>query len=151
MKSCSCGQSCPHILMTSRQSRWRHDNRQVRVNIDATLVAIFRIVGYFKLWRHILRHLRHLLALCWKSHKPPFRLAQLICRINHKETSMTLSAKSRISRETSRALYLPRMTSPEVAIAFYYIVCVFLQRPLAEHCHVTRNCQTIFTGNERFQ
>ena len=29
--------------MTSRQSRWRHDNRQVRVNIDATLVAIFRI------------------------------------------------------------------------------------------------------------
>ena len=29
--------------MTSRQSRWRHDNGQVRVNIDATLVAIFRI------------------------------------------------------------------------------------------------------------
>ena len=29
--------------MTSWQSRWRHDNRQVRVNIDATLVAIFRI------------------------------------------------------------------------------------------------------------
>ena len=28
---------------------------------------------------NILRHLRHLLALCWKSHKPPFRLAQLIC------------------------------------------------------------------------
>ena len=36
-------------------------------------------VGYFQLWRHILRHLRHLLALCWKSHKPPFRLAQLTC------------------------------------------------------------------------
>ena len=35
-------------------------------------------IGYFQLWRHILRHLRHLLALCWKSHKPPFRLAQLI-------------------------------------------------------------------------
>ena len=35
-------------------------------------------VGYFQLWRHILRHLRHLLALCWKSHKPLFRLAQLI-------------------------------------------------------------------------
>ena len=35
-------------------------------------------VGYFPLWRHILRHLCHLLALCWKSHKPPFRLAQLI-------------------------------------------------------------------------
>ena len=34
-------------------------------------------IGYFQLWRHILRHLRHLLALCWKSHKPPFRLAQL--------------------------------------------------------------------------
>ena len=36
-------------------------------------------IGYFQLWHHILRHLRHLLALCWKSHKPPFRLAQLIC------------------------------------------------------------------------
>ena len=35
-------------------------------------------VGYFQLWRHILRRLRHFLALCWKSHKPPFRLAQLI-------------------------------------------------------------------------
>ena len=35
-------------------------------------------VGYFQLWRHILRHLRHLLAVYWKSHKPPFRLAQLI-------------------------------------------------------------------------
>ena len=35
--------------MTSRQSRWRHDNRQVRVNIDATLVAIFRIVrGFYR-------------------------------------------------------------------------------------------------------
>ena len=33
---------------------------------------------------------------------------------------------------------------------FLYIVCVFLQQPLAEHCHVTRNCQTIFTGNEHF-
>ena len=43
-----------------------------------------------------------------------------ICRINHKETSMTLSATSRIWRETSRALYLPRMTSPEVAIALYF-------------------------------
>ena len=29
--------------MTSRQSRRRHDNGQVRVNIDAMLVAIFRI------------------------------------------------------------------------------------------------------------
>ena len=36
--------------------------------------------GYFQLRRHILRHLRHLLALCWKSHKPPFRLAQLISK-----------------------------------------------------------------------
>ena len=44
-----------------------------------------------------------------------------ICRINHKETSMTLSATSRIWRETSRALYLPRMTSPEVAIALYFL------------------------------
>ena len=43
-----------------------------------------------------------------------------ICRNNHKETSMTLSATSRIWRETSRALYLPRMTSPEVAIALYF-------------------------------
>ena len=34
---------------------------------------------------------------------------------------------------------------------FHYLVCVFLRWPLAEHCHVTRNCQTIFTGNERFQ
>ena len=32
----------------------------------------------------------------------------------------------------------------------YYIVCVFLRQPLVEHCHVTRNCQTMFTGNERF-
>ena len=29
----------------------------------------------------------------------------------------------------------------------YYIVCVFLQLSLAEHCQVSRNCQTIFTGN----
>ena len=43
-----------------------------------------------------------------------------VCCINHKETSMTLSATSRIWRETSRALYLPRMTSPEVAIALYF-------------------------------
>ena len=35
-------------------------------------------IGYFQLWHHILGHLRHLLALCWKSHKPPFRLVQLI-------------------------------------------------------------------------
>ena len=42
-----------------------------------------------------------------------------ICRINHEEMSMT-SATSRIWRETSRALYLPRMTSPEVAIALYF-------------------------------
>ena len=28
MKSCSCDQSCPHILMTSRQLRWRHNNRK---------------------------------------------------------------------------------------------------------------------------
>ena len=40
--------------------------------------------------------------------------------INHKETSITLSATSRIWRETSRALYLPRMMSPEVAIALYF-------------------------------
>ena len=39
-------------------------------------------VGYFQSWRHILRHLRHLLALCWTSHKPPFRLAQLIYSIS---------------------------------------------------------------------
>ena len=44
-----------------------------------------------------------------------------ICHINHKETSITLSATSRIWRETSRALYLPRMTSPEVAIALYFL------------------------------
>ena len=43
-----------------------------------------------------------------------------ICHINHKETSITLSATSRIWRETSRALYIPRMTSPEVAIALYF-------------------------------
>ena len=41
-------------------------------------------------------------------------------RINHKETSMTLSATSKIWRETSRALYLPRMMSSEVAIALYF-------------------------------
>ena len=44
-----------------------------------------------------------------------------ICRINHKKTSMTLSATSRIWRETSRSLYLPRMTSSEVAIALYFL------------------------------
>ena len=43
-----------------------------------------------------------------------------MCRINYKATSMTLPATSRIWRETSRALYLPRMTSPEVAIALYF-------------------------------
>ena len=43
-----------------------------------------------------------------------------ICRINHKETYMTLSATSRIWRETSRALYLPLMTLSEVAIALYF-------------------------------
>ena len=31
---------------------------------------------------------------------------------------------------------------------FYYIVCVFVQQSLVYHCHVTRNCQTVFTGNE---
>ena len=40
-------------------------------------------------------------------------------RINHKETSMTLFATSKIWRETSRALYLPRMSSSKVAIALY--------------------------------
>ena len=39
---------------------------------------------------------------------------------HHIETSMTLSATSRIWRETSRALYLPRMTSPEV-LALYFL------------------------------
>ena len=43
-----------------------------------------------------------------------------ICRINHIETPITLSAASRILRETSRALYLPRMKSLEVAIALYF-------------------------------
>ena len=41
-------------------------------------------------------------------------------RINHKETLMTLFAISKIWRETSWALYLPRMTSSEVAIALYF-------------------------------
>ena len=36
-------------------------------------------------------------------------------------------------------------------IPLYYIVCVFPQQPLAEHCHVTKKCHTIFTRNERFQ
>ena len=44
-------------------------------------------IGYFQLWRHILRHLRHLLALSWKSHKPPFRLAQLKS-FSHRPTSI---------------------------------------------------------------
>ena len=44
-----------------------------------------------------------------------------ICRINHKETLITLSATSRIWRKSSQALYLPRMTSPEVAIALYFL------------------------------
>ena len=34
-------------------------------------------VGYFQMCCHILRHIRHLLALCLKSHKPPFLLAPL--------------------------------------------------------------------------
>ena len=51
-------------------------------------------VGYFQLWRHILCHLRHLLALCWKSHKPPFRLAQLI----HVYTIMAVSTGDEDSR-----------------------------------------------------
>ena len=58
-------------------------------------------------------------------------LEEHICRINHKETSMTLSATSRIWRETSQALYLPRMTSSEVAIELYF----FTQprfKPIAE-------------------
>ena len=42
-----------------------------------------------------------------------------ICRINHKETSMTLSTTIKIWHETSPALYLPRMASSEVAMALY--------------------------------
>ena len=53
-------------------------------------------IGYFQLWRHILRHLRHLLALCWKSHKPPFRLAQLICICD-----LTLNINSFVCSESS--------------------------------------------------
>ena len=41
------------------------------------------------------------------------------CRINRNETSMTLSVTSRSWRETSRALYLTRIMSSEVAIALY--------------------------------
>ena len=41
-------------------------------------------------------------------------------RINHKETSMKLSATSKIWHETSRALSLPWMTSSEVIIALYF-------------------------------
>ena len=44
-----------------------------------------------------------------------------ICHINHKETSMTLSATSSIWRVTSQALYIPRMTSLEVAVALYFL------------------------------
>ena len=47
-------------------------------------------------------------------------LKEHICRINRKETIMAMSPTSRIGGETSRALYLPRMTSPEVAIALYF-------------------------------
>ena len=36
-------------------------------------------IWHFLLWRHILRHLRHLLALRQKSRKPTFRSGQLIC------------------------------------------------------------------------
>ena len=55
------------------------------------------------------------------------------CRINHKETSMTLSARSRIWRKTSRALYLPRMTSSEVAIALYFFAQPrFTSKPIGE-------------------
>ena len=45
----------------------------------------------------------------------------------------------------------PGIKKNNVNKRYYYIVCVFLRQPLAEHCHVTRNCQTIFTGNERFR
>ena len=55
-------------------------------------------IGYFQLWSHILRHLRHLLALCWKSHKPPFCLAQLIyiftCKWNRQRTEGYSKGKS---------------------------------------------------------
>ena len=52
-----------------------------------------------------------------------------ICNINNKETSMTLSATSRKWRETSQALYIPRMTSLEVAIALYFF---FAHRGLSQ-------------------
>ena len=53
---------------------WSFENKMLQYFTETSESHI----GYFQLWRHILRHLRHLLALCWKSHKPPFRLAQLI-------------------------------------------------------------------------
>ena len=42
-------------------------------------ILLKRLFYIFLLWRLILRHLRHLLALRQESHKPPFCLGQLIC------------------------------------------------------------------------
>ena len=60
----------------------------------------------------------------------------------HKETSMTLSATSRIWRETSRALYLPWMTSSEVAIVSYFFAQQWF-KPIGEgdNFHSCNNCQ----------
>ena len=47
-------------------------------------------------------------------------------------------------------VYIHVLPSSTVILFLYYIVSVFLRQPLVEHCHVIRNCQTIFTWNERF-
>ena len=68
-------------------------------------------VGYFQLWRHILRHLRHLLALCWKSHKPPFRLAQLMySNLMHFSRGIMPCNKKIASIKTNAIAYVPLMT-----------------------------------------
>ena len=61
------------------------------------------------------------------------------CCINHKETSMALSARSRIWRETSRVLYLPQMTSSEVAIALFFAQPLFKPIRVGKNFHSCNN------------
>ena len=70
----------------------------------------------------------------------------------HCQRSSAWSGSRDIGRHNHYCVHIYRIFIIAVFIkSFYYIVCVFLQQQLAEHCHVAKNCQTIFTGNERFQ
>ena len=47
MYGCSCDQSCPHILMMSRQSGWRHNNRKQSASVREHSCDVSCDIPYF--------------------------------------------------------------------------------------------------------